>query len=477
MGSSNTSTILSTVAHDLSRIGVKSTSNVLVAVSGGVDSMSLAHILNELRKQGHFKKLGIVHINHSLRGKESDKDEILVRKYAKKLKIPIQVFSVVTKAYSVEKKIGIEEAARILRYEKMISLCSSKKYNFAATAHTANDQAETVLMNIIRGSGLNGLQGIPELRTLSDQSLLIRPILGITKKDLRSFAKENGIPFREDASNDSLDFQRNRVRHLVLPALEKAFKDRDIYSGFAKMTRNVASVAEYLETEVQELLNKTIVERPSFFIQRKIISLKREELIKAPSFLRRELILQEASLLSCKLVSIDQIHSLLMDSYLCYPSNKPFYLTKEIILHHDGKFIVIELVEEPPVGSHSLSLNKKIHTPIGFIASKKIRGWEKSNDTNTACFQYEELQGRKLMIRYWNHGDKMKPFGMKGKSRLVSDILSEAGIKSERLKYFVPLIVFQDEPDFILWIPGIRSAEFGRLRNKSETAIELKRSI
>ncbi len=477
MGNSKSSIILADVAHVLSRLGVNKSSSILIGVSGGVDSMSLVFILNELLKKGHLKKLGIIHINHSLRGKESDKDEILVSKYAKKLKIPIQIFSVDTKAYSVEKKIGIEEAARILRYKKIERLILSKKFDFVTTAHTANDQVETVLMNIVRGSGINGMQGIPESRKFFGSSRLIRPVLGVTKKNLRACAKENKIPFREDKSNSSLDYQRNRVRHMVLPALEKAFSGRDIYTGFSKMTRNIAPVAEYVESEVQELRKSTIGEPPLFFIQRKAVLLKREELLVAPAFLRRELILQQASLLSQKLITIDHIHSLLLESYLSYPSHKPFYLTKEIIIFHEGKSLIIELTESYPKDENQLLRTKKMMTPIGFLSSKKTKKWKLLNDPNTAYFNYEAFKGRGLMVRYWKHGDKIKPFGMKGKSRLVSDILSEAGIKSERLKYFVPLIVFQDEPEFILWIPGIRSAEFGRIDANTETALKLERSI
>jgi tRNA(Ile)-lysidine synthase len=464
-------------AHALSRLGVTSTASILAAVSGGVDSMTLTYLLNDLRKKGHLKKLVLVHINHSLRGKESDKDELLVKQFAKKLKIPVYSFRVDTRAHAIEKRIGIEEAARNLRYEKIAEVAEKKKCQFIATAHTANDQAETVLMNIVRGSGLNGLQGIPEARKLAGGLKLIRPILSINKKWLLDFAAEHRIPYREDLSNDSLDFQRNRIRHLVLPKLEKAFKGRDVYSGFAKMTQNIAGIAEYIESEVESLRRKTPTDQASFFIQRKIISLKREALLQAPAFLRRELILQESSSLSDKFISIDRIQTALLESFLSYPSRKPFILSKEVILLHEGKYITIEFTDTPPEHEHKLMIGKKIVTPVGTILAKKINGWKKPTNPNTATFKYDDVKGRQLLLRYWKHGDKMKPFGMKGKSRLVSDILNEAGIKSERLKYFVPLIVFEDEPEFILWIPGIRSAEFGRLSNKSETAITLIRII
>ncbi len=477
MDSSDTSGLIAAIAHALSRLGVRSTSGILAAVSGGVDSMSLAFILHKLQKQGHLKKLDIIHINHSLRGKDSDKDEALVKQYCKKLKISLHTFHVDTRAYAIAHRIGIEEAARDIRYEKINEIAASKKFDFIATAHNANDQAETVLMNIVRGAGLNGLQGIPEERELSGHSRLIRPLLGISKEDIRKFAEQNTILFREDRSNDSLEFQRNRIRHQVLPALEKAFKGRDIYSGFSRMTRNIASTATYIQSEVETLRRKAIVEMPSFFIQRKIATFRKNNILAAPDFIRRELLLQEASALSGKLISIDHIHSLLLESYLKYPSRKSFQISPEILLSHDKSYVTVEFVDSPPEHGHQLVLGNNVMSPIGLIAAKKVKGWSKPEDANTAYFRYSDLAHRKLLVRFWKPGDKMIPFGMKGKSRLVSDILSEAGIKTERLKYFVPLIVFQDEQDFILLIPGIRSAEFGRLTDKSETALQIKRII
>ncbi|MFI5263707.1 MAG: tRNA lysidine(34) synthetase TilS, partial [Candidatus Kapaibacterium sp.] len=456
MGSSDRSGLLASTAHALSRFGLKNTSSVLAAVSGGVDSMCLVFILNELRKQGHLKKLHIIHINHSLRGKESDKDQALVEQFSKKLKIPVYTFSVDTRAHAIAERTGIEEAGRNQRYERIAALAISKKIDFIATAHNANDQAETVLMNIVRGAGVNGMRGIPETRKLSDHTLLIRPLLRISKENIREFAEKNMVPFREDKSNESHDFQRNRVRHQVLPALEKAFRGRDIYSGFSRMTQNIASTAEYIMDEVEELRNKAIVEMPSFFLQRKITSFDKKKLLEAPDFIRRELLLQEASSLSGRLISIDHIHSMLLDSYIQYPSKKGFPLSTEILLSHDKSYLTIESIDFPPKEEHPLLFGKKVMSPIGLVSAKKVKGWKKPEDSNTAYFNYDDLTGRKLMIRYWKPGDKMRPFGMKGKTRLVSDILGEAGIKTERLKYFVPLIVFQDEPDFILWIPGIR---------------------
>src|SRR5436305_8624401 len=125
--------IIPEVAHALARLGVKSSSSILAAVSGGADSMTMLFILNNLRKQGHLKKLGIIHINHSLRGKESDEDEALVKRIAKKLKLPYFSFKVETREYALLHRIGIEEAARDQRYEKFVELAVNDKLKLVAS--------------------------------------------------------------------------------------------------------------------------------------------------------------------------------------------------------------------------------------------------------------------------------------------------------------------------------------------------------
>ncbi|MEI8134707.1 MAG: tRNA lysidine(34) synthetase TilS [bacterium] len=477
MGSSKIHSIVGRTGEVLARLGVTKTASVLVAVSGGADSMALAAILASLKKLGHIAKLSSIHINHSLRNAESDGDEALVKEYMKALKIPVASQRVNTKEYAVAQHVGIEEAARTLRYENFASHAHRTKCDFVVTAHTSNDQAETVLMNIIRGTGLNGLRGIPEHRKLTDDVAVIRPLLTIEKKELLAYIKDHSIPFREDSSNETIDFQRNKIRHLVMPKLEKAYEHRTIYSGFSKMTQNIVGVLEFIDSELLELRENLVVDKPSFFVNRLSIAFDRTKLLRTPQFLRREIILREASALTHTPFAIDQVHTDLLESYLHYPSAKSFPLGDEILISHDGKHIVIEQIQSPPQLIHELAFGKPIRTPVGMIFAKKVLSWNKPKNAEVAYFSYHQLKSRKLHIRYWHPGDKIQPFGMKGKSRLVSDILSEAGIKSERLKYFVPLVVFQEEPDLILWIPGIRSAEIGRLGSESETAVELRRKM
>ncbi|MEP7235357.1 MAG: tRNA lysidine(34) synthetase TilS, partial [Ignavibacteriota bacterium] len=427
--------------------------------------------------QGHFGSLEVIHIDHTLRAKESASERKLVQKFCRKMAVTLHCISVDTRSYAKERKLGIEEAARDLRYQNIANVVKSNKFDFVTTAHHAGDQAETVIMNIVRGTGLKGLAGIPQSRSLNGKALIIRPLLEIDREAIRKFAAENAVPFREDSSNSSLDYQRNRIRHLVLPEIERAFEGRNIYDGFSRMTQNIISISHYLDDQVKSLRNEAHVEIPSIFIGKKSTSFRKKDILSAPDFIRRELLLREASSLGGKPILIDSIHSELLESFLNYPSEKNFPISPEILISHNKSFVSVEFVEPPPQLQDELMIGTKILTPIGTIELSKVRSWKKPLNADTAFFKYSSIGERILLLRYWRPGDRMKPFGMKGRSRLVSDILGEAGIKTERLKYFIPVIVFKDDLDHILWIPGIRSAEFGQMKGKSETALKLNRTI
>lgn len=183
-------------------------SEVACAVSGGADSMALLRCLLELREPLGLR-LSAVHFNHRLRGAESDGDEDFVRDFCRRWDVPLTVGS--GDAAEAARKMGqtLEEAARELRYA-----CFAAQPGLVATAHTADDNAETVLMNLVRGTGLRGLAGIPVCR-----GRIIRPLLCVTREEVLAYLHTTGTPWREDASNAGDDYRRNRIRHSVIPAL------------------------------------------------------------------------------------------------------------------------------------------------------------------------------------------------------------------------------------------------------------------
>ncbi|HET9136018.1 MAG TPA: tRNA lysidine(34) synthetase TilS, partial [Candidatus Kapabacteria bacterium] len=211
--------IVASIAAALHGFGVGIDDTILVGVSGGIDSIVLASILNKLKQSGAFKLLAIAHLNHSLRGKASDSDATFVKEFAKKIGAEYYEGSADVRSVALKEKVGIEEAARMLRYDFFIACAEENTIKWVTTAHNANDQLETILMNIIRGSGIRGMKGIPKARELARRVTLIRPLLDHPREEILNYAKKEKLKWREDHTNSSDDYTRNRIRKSVIPEL------------------------------------------------------------------------------------------------------------------------------------------------------------------------------------------------------------------------------------------------------------------
>ena len=189
---------------------------LLVAVSGGIDSMCLAQ---KVRLEGG--PFAIAHCNFGLRGEESDADEAFVRSWADQRGIPVHVKHFATREVASARGISVEMAARSLRYHWFGELCRENGYEAVAVAHNANDNAETLLLNLLRGTGLRGITGMRASGFIPDPDFadipLLRPLLGMTRADIEAFAAEQGLQWREDRTNAENDYKRNKIRNLVFP--------------------------------------------------------------------------------------------------------------------------------------------------------------------------------------------------------------------------------------------------------------------
>ena len=234
--------VLETVEHYKM---LKSGDKVIVALSGGSDSVTLLHCLKSLEAE-----LGITvyacHINHNLRGKDSDSDQAYVQRLCEKTATPLRAFSVDVSG-TVRKHQSTEERARELRYETFGRL-SEELGAKVATAHNACDNSETVLMNMLRGTGLKGLCGIPPVR-----DYLIRPLLWCTKEEILGYCKENGLEYVTDMTNFSTAYTRNKVRIELMPKLTEI--NPSLIDTIGRMTKNLTSDSEFLEGMAREALD------------------------------------------------------------------------------------------------------------------------------------------------------------------------------------------------------------------------------
>ena len=214
------------VEHNISTLGLfRPGQRILVAVSGGVDSMVLLHVLRQLAPK-HRWQLTVAHLNHQLRGRSSAADERLVRRTAQKLKLPTVVERADVRQLALAQKLSLEMAARKLRHDFLARAARRRRIPSIALAHHANDQIELFFLRLLRGSGGEGLAGMKWRNpSPSDPAIeLVRPMLDQPKAELIEYAAEHGIPYREDASNAMLDFQRNRIRHELLPLLRRKYQ-------------------------------------------------------------------------------------------------------------------------------------------------------------------------------------------------------------------------------------------------------------
>jgi len=241
--------ILEKVKRYISESGMISPGEkILVAFSGGADSVVMLHILLSL-SEGMGFTVSAAHLNHCLRGEESDYDESFVRVFCSEREIELTVESADITSLAKISKRGIEECARNIRYDFLFRTAAAVGADKIATAHTLSDNAETLIFNIVRGSGLNGLIGIPEVR-----GRLIRPMLRLTRTDIETYAKEESLPFVSDSTNSDTAYTRNYIRKEIIPRLTEINP-----SFFASVERLIEAVKEdnaYLEQQAQMLLAK-----------------------------------------------------------------------------------------------------------------------------------------------------------------------------------------------------------------------------
>jgi tRNA(Ile)-lysidine synthase len=220
-----------------------------VAFSGGPDSLALLHALHESRRC----PLAAAHLNHQLRGDESDQDEAFARAFCADRGILLHVERLDVREAAAVQGANLESAARQVRYEWLDRIARLSGSRWVATGHTANDQAETILHHLFRGSGLRGLRGIAPCRALTPAVFLIRPLLTVTREDVLAYLQTHQLTARQDSTNLDMTLTRNRIRHELLPMLKATFQP-EIIAVLGRLGRQAGEIYSLVENEAKRLL-------------------------------------------------------------------------------------------------------------------------------------------------------------------------------------------------------------------------------
>jgi len=400
---------------------------ILLGVSGGIDSMTMLHLF---QKSGF--SLAVAHCNFSLRGEESNGDQQLVEHTCEEFGIKLHCLKFETQQFATENKLSIQVAARELRYNWFNKLCNEFGYSKVAIAHNRDDIAETVILNLTRGTGLKGLTGIKPVN-----GRIIRPLLFAGRDEIVRYATLNSISFREDSSNSSTKYSRNRIRHNVLPELEKT---------------NPSAKKSITETALHLQEAWALVENYLFKLKEDLVIEKNEATYISIKGLKEEP--------HCKLFLIEELVPLgfshemidnIIESFNHQPG-KLFYSSTHQLLRDRDYLIVSELKENEPVLIRIESDCKVIDFPVSlsFRVIEPDATFEIPRNKGIAVLDYNKLKFP-LTIRPWQPGDRFVPFGMDNFKK-VSDFLIDQKV-SLLDKDNVYVLVSGDD---IIWIIGYR---------------------
>ena len=415
---------------------------ILVALSGGVDSMGLAELL---RREGY--DITFAHCNFHLRGKESDGDEQFVREYAERVGVKLFVKQFDTLQFVENNKVSVEMAARELRYTWFDELVNSD-FDKLALAHHADDQIETFFINLLRGSGIKGLKAMQPRN-----GMYIRPLLWASREEIKKFAIENGIQWREDSTNSDTVYLRNKIRHDLMPVFDsiKPESREKILESVNNLASENQLYRELLQEKISQIetvngvlhsVNKRHFDRP-------------QGVEKSSANIKLQLLFEWIRSFGFSYSQCESIFAALDGD-----PGKEFY-------SNDYQLVVEK---------ETIEIFPKAINALNAFNALKVEKFEKTpnfslqtSNSNIAQLDYDTLK-LPLKTRFWQQGDRFHPLGMHG-TKLVSDFFNDNNFTTFQKKT-TPILV--DANDQIVWIVGHRIDDRFKITEKTKTIYEIK---
>ncbi|MBI5683417.1 MAG: tRNA lysidine(34) synthetase TilS [Deltaproteobacteria bacterium] len=432
---------------------------VLAAVSGGVDSIVLLHILIMLKNEYELDDVSVIHLNHSMRGCESNRDYLFVRDIAKKRNIRF-IGKTVDVMKAVNRKNGsLQEIARKIRYDFFEDAIRRYKADKVATGHTLDDNAETVLMRIIKGTSLKGLSGIPPVR-----DKFIRPLIEIKRADIERYANENRLKFVEDSSNKMGKYLRNRLRLNLLPILQQ-YNPR-IKEDLARLAISIGRDEDYLKRETEKIYRRILFEDDK---NSQVFDLKKTK--KLPDTLKARVFLKAIACIKGNQMGIYSYH--IDDIFKLIFNHEPqcsINLPKGVVVKKEYDKLIFALGRQMGRGSIKGITGERLIKVPGSTYIKEI-----GKEIKASILEYSDIDVMSkdskhiayfdmaklifpLVVRNFKTGDRVKPFGMKGTKKIKDLFIEKKMPSSERKK--TPILLSGDD---IIWVVGVRRGEGAKI--------------
>lgn len=444
-----------------------SSGDLVVAVSGGADSVCLLHILSQLQAELKIE-LHIAHLNHQLRDADSDGDADYVRELAERLGIPATIEKRDVKGYQKRERLSLEEAAREVRYNFLAEVAASIGAGRVAVGHTRDDHIETILMHLVRGSGTRGLRGLQPATPWASGSLtIVRPLLELSHQETEEYCRQHGLKPRLDASNLSLSPLRNRVRQQLLPLLESY--NPAVAEALLRTGRIADDDITFFDEEVARLWDKLIRQ------EGKSLILDKAGFEPLPTALKRYLLRAAVEKLLGSAKDVEMRHIEEMLSLTTRPAGKRLNLPGGLTfaVEYDRYLLTPDLSTLSPLpeleGEFQLSIPGETLIPGWRVEATIVERGEMSDADNFTAYLNESLSGERLTVRARKKGDRFQPLGLPQPKKLGEFMIDAKIPQASRER--TPLVCSGKQ---ILWVVGWRLGERVKVDPKAKRVLRLR---
>ncbi|MFH5836172.1 tRNA lysidine(34) synthetase TilS [Proteiniclasticum sp. C24MP] len=438
---------------------IEENEKVLIAFSGGTDSLALLGILQELREALHIE-LGACHVNHMLRGKDAEEDEAFCRETAERLSIPFYSTAVDVHAHAEEKGMSFEAAGREIRYAFFKEIMVNHNYEKCATAHHLDDQVETVLLNLMRGSGLNGLTGMS-----SKREQYIKPLLFLKKEELSAYLEDHQMIPREDDSNRISIYQRNKVRNELIPYIRENFNE-DFPETIWRMSELLKEDLDYIQRQMGKMKSLYVREGKN----RSVVIEK--DAFREPKAMVTRLLFDAISSVKGDLSDIEEVHIKDMIALQTKETGKLIDIKDAVIARNDYGNLIIERKKTDTEREEEM-LHEELKIPGTYVVDGKtirFRFVERDQIVKDKKLRFfnGDLMEETVIVRNRQEGDRMRPFGMNGYRKLKNILIDKKISREDRDR----LLIFQNRND-VFYIGSMIISDDYKVKDSTEKILEI----